>query len=355
MSLDEAALAVEAPPLLSVIVLAEAGADAPSGFLSRLNEAMRGWPAEFLVVGANSHDASSNAPSGDPAYASLSAAWEAARGEWLCLVSPRSKVPVSTIPSVLVQGRKSGADIILPDWRSDARAARLPGQVRLLLTLASQSLTSLLSARGLSPEHLAGEGTPLVRRQVLAPGKSNPSSLALLSDLFRRRLRVYIAHPDSEIIGGGEPSSLELVAGMAFLWRLRLADEARRIVLFLLIGLFGLVLNSAVLAFGKSVLGLYYLLAAVVAAEVTTVCNYLLVAYSVFPDRNGNRKGQRFLKFLFMNNVALAIRGPIMYALTSLLGVHYLVSNILAIVLFTVVRYLLADTWIWRSAAGATI
>ena len=60
----------------------------------------------------------------------------------------------------------------------------------------------------------------------------------------------------------------------------------------------------------------------------------------------------RLMAFLVMNNAALALRGPILYGLTSLLGVHYLVSNLISLVVLTIVRYALADRWIWAPRAG---
>ena len=51
-----------------------------------------------------------------------------------------------------------------------------------------------------------------------------------------------------------------------------------------------------------------------------------------------------------MNNAALLLRGPIMYGLTTGLGVHYQISNLVSIGVMTVVRYVFSDRWIWRSA-----
>jgi hypothetical protein len=54
--------------------------------------------------------------------------------------------------------------------------------------------------------------------------------------------------------------------------------------------------------------------------------------------------------FFAMNNVALALRGPLLVLLTSGLGIHYVVSNVLSLLFLTLVRYGLADTWIWAKA-----
>ena len=59
--------------------------------------------------------------------------------------------------------------------------------------------------------------------------------------------------------------------------------------------------------------------------------------------------------FFLMNNVALALRGPLLVLLTSGLGIHYLVSNVLSLVGLTLVRFALADTWIWAKAPPSEV
>ena len=54
--------------------------------------------------------------------------------------------------------------------------------------------------------------------------------------------------------------------------------------------------------------------------------------------------------FLAMNNVALALRGPILVLLTSELGVYYLASNLISLLTLTLIRYALSDRWIWAQA-----
>ena len=54
--------------------------------------------------------------------------------------------------------------------------------------------------------------------------------------------------------------------------------------------------------------------------------------------------------FFLMNNAALALRGPLLVLLTSGLGIHYVVSNVISLVGLTLVRFALADTWIWAKA-----
>ncbi len=117
---------------------------------------------------------------------------------------------------------------------------------------------------------------------------------------------------------------------------------------FAIVGLLGIVVNQIALYVLTDVLGIYYLVSAVLASQVSTLHNFLLTEYWVFRARE--TRGHvlvRYLVFNAINAATLFVRIPVLYALTDLAGVYYLVSNLVAIGLTFGVRYLIADNWIW--------
>ena len=116
-------------------------------------------------------------------------------------------------------------------------------------------------------------------------------------------------------------------------------------------GVTGLVVNTLVLALLTDVAGLFYLVSAVIATQASTLWNFCFTELWVFSDRDHKRgRGTRMALFFLMNNAALALRGPLLVLLTSGLGIHYVVSNVISLVGLTLVRFALADTWIWAKA-----
>jgi putative flippase GtrA len=86
----------------------------------------------------------------------------------------------------------------------------------------------------------------------------------------------------------------------------------------------------------------------VFATVVSTTWNFALTEVWVFGNRQGGEgRIKRYALFFLMNNLALLLRGPIMFALTTWLSVYYLVSNVISLAILTVVRYFMADSWIW--------
>ena len=94
---------------------------------------------------------------------------------------------------------------------------------------------------------------------------------------------------------------------------------------------------------------LYYLLSAVVATAVTTLSNFALTERWVFRDRSRPEvRTRRFGAYALVSAAGLAARAPLLFLLTSVLGLHYLISNVLTIGALTGFRYALAARWIWR-------
>jgi len=196
------------------------------------------------------------------------------------------------------------------------------------------------------------EGALAARESAVACATTGPFGVRALATMLRRwpTTCVVTTGPAAATAAGVRIATPgERLAGILGLWLRLYGAEARRVGVFLLIGLLGMALNSAVTAFGRNVLSLHYLLAAVVATEVTSTCCFCLIEANVFRDREPDRSfGVRLLLFLAMNNAAFVLRGPMMYVLTSGIGVHYLISNLASIVTFTVVRYVVSALWIWR-------
>ena len=117
---------------------------------------------------------------------------------------------------------------------------------------------------------------------------------------------------------------------------------------FAVVGVFGIFVNQVALYVFVEGFGIHYLLAAVLASQVSTLNNFLWIEFWVFRGRDA--RGNVFLRYLAFNAINMAtlvIRIPVMYVLTDLAGVNYLISNLVAIGITFGVRYLIADNWIW--------
>jgi dolichol-phosphate mannosyltransferase len=117
---------------------------------------------------------------------------------------------------------------------------------------------------------------------------------------------------------------------------------------FALVGLLGIVVNQLALFGFTESLGIYYLVSSILASQVSTLSNFVLTEAWVFRHRETRHSLiVRYLVFNAINMATLVVRVPVLYLLTELTGIHYLVSNLVAIGLTFGIRYLVADNWIW--------
>jgi dolichol-phosphate mannosyltransferase len=222
-------------------------------------------------------------------------------------------------------------------------------------TMISRSLDLL--ARVMFPGELRHVSDPLtgfflVRLDAIEIDALNPTGFKILMEILVRNPRLRKTevpfHFGERLSGKSKASSTEVLKYLNLLLKMRLGEKTLHFLQFAAVGATGILVNTAALALFTSVLHVYYLVSAVFATVVSTTWNFALTEVWVFGNRQGGEgRIKRYALFFLMNNLALLLRGPIMFALTTWLSVYYLVSNVISLAILTVVRYFMADSWIW--------
>ncbi|MEW6141699.1 MAG: GtrA family protein [Chloroflexota bacterium] len=124
-----------------------------------------------------------------------------------------------------------------------------------------------------------------------------------------------------------------------------------RFLKFCLVGASGVVVNEGLLWLLKQFAGLPLPLASVISIETSIISNFILNDYFTFRDRRG-RGARSFLarlgKFNVVSLAGLGINMGFLLVLTYLLGVHYLISNLVGIALALIWNYLVNLRWTWK-------
>lgn len=124
-----------------------------------------------------------------------------------------------------------------------------------------------------------------------------------------------------------------------------------RALRFALVGLAGVVINSAILWAVVSFTPLPLLIASGIATEAAIIHNFLLNDRWTFRDRAGS--ASRMIRLARFNSVALGgivITMGLLVTLTSWVGLPLLAANLLAIGGGTIWNYLVNSWWTWRSS-----
>lgn len=141
---------------------------------------------------------------------------------------------------------------------------------------------------------------------------------------------------------------MELIRPRTFIFTLWLV----RLTRFMTVGATGLVINTVVFVVA-TVLGLSYLLAALLGMQIATAWNFLLTERFVFPVSPQSNLLMRAGGFFLLANSGFAFGGPLLIMLVHFLGMPPVGANIVSVAAIFLVRFVIAERFIWRSPGGA--
>ena len=129
------------------------------------------------------------------------------------------------------------------------------------------------------------------------------------------------------------------------------SGEWRRVVKFALVGASGVLVNMGLLWLLTEFAGLPYLISAAIGIECAIISNFTLNDYFTFRDRRVDGTGnfaRRLAKFNLVSLGGVGINLLLLWFLSSVLGINYLVSNLCGIAVATLWNYLLNSWWTWK-------
>ncbi len=136
----------------------------------------------------------------------------------------------------------------------------------------------------------------------------------------------------------------------AFLRALRSGSLAVRLRRYVVVGTVTAGIQMALLWLFVDVAGVYYLLSALIAIEITIILSYVLNNAWTFQAIQNTGLAD-YLSGLVKTNVvrgtAIPIQLAILAALVELVGVPYLPANVVAIGVSGLYRYVLDARWTW--------
>lgn len=127
--------------------------------------------------------------------------------------------------------------------------------------------------------------------------------------------------------------------------------EDVRFIKFLLVGASGIIVNEGLLFILKELIKLTLPVASAIAIEASIISNFMLNDTITFRDRRTAGAKSFFSRLAKFNAVSLAgaaINYSATLLLTQVFGIHYLISNLIGIVIATMVNYLVNNWWTWK-------
>ncbi len=235
--------------------------------------------------------------------------------------------PPEEIPRLLDRYAAGDADVVVASrYTGDGTAGGLSGIVRVGVSRGSTLVTKAMFPLRLRNCSDPMTGFFLVDRRAVGLADLKPRGFKILLEILARhslRVREIPFHFGERFAG---ESKADFRQGLRFLMQLTFLRFGKMSA-FAVIGGLGAVLNLLIMAI-LTMAGAHYVVAAVIAAEVTIVGNFLLAERFVFGDMVGSASSfrTRFAKSFSFNNAEALIRIPIL----SLLVETWHLSAILA-------------------------
>jgi len=127
--------------------------------------------------------------------------------------------------------------------------------------------------------------------------------------------------------------------------------ELRRFFTFCLVGLSGVFVNMGLLWLLTEFAHFPYLVSAAFSIESSIISNFILNDHFTFSDRRSPTAKSfrnRLLKFNLVSLAGLAINMAVLWLLTEVFGLYYLLSNLCGIAVAFLWNYLVNSWWTWK-------
>ena len=276
-----------------------------------------------------------------------------ATGEIIGVMDADLQHPPEVIPELL-KALQGGVDMVVASRYVEGGGCRHWGLSRKVISRAALMLSHLLlPATRQVKDPLSGFF--MFRRQNIAPAKLKPigykiSLEIMLAGRFQRVVEVPYVFEDRSA-GKSKLRPQQQIDYLRHLLSLMTrTGELRRFIRFCVVGLSGIIVNQGLLWLLTEFAGLRYYVSALIGIEASIVSNFILNDYFTFADR---RTGEsKFLMRLLKFNVTCLAGAGIQYGLlllfTSVFGIYYLVSNLIAIAVAFLWNYLISSWWTWK-------
>lgn len=118
---------------------------------------------------------------------------------------------------------------------------------------------------------------------------------------------------------------------------------------FSIVGLVGVGVNEGMIFLLTEHLKIYYAISGIISFEIALLNNFFLNDLWTFKnDKVSTSRLIRLLKFHISRILSFIVTVSMLILLTEFLNLHYLLSNLIAIGLGTLINYITSDLWVWK-------
>jgi dolichol-phosphate mannosyltransferase len=274
----------------------------------------------------------------------------------ICVIDADLQHPPEKIPE-LFDEINSGADIAVASRYVKGGGIKGWAKSRKIISRGAEILARLAipGSHGLSDPL---SGFFMLKKDVITGAELKPVGFKILLEvLVKGSYKKVVEVPyifEKRLQGKSTLGFKEHLNYLRHISRLaRASGEVGQFLKFCVVGLTGVFVNMGLLWALTKFIGLYYLISAIFAIEISILSNFTLNELWTFGKRQ--KKGglaKRVASFNLACAIGAIFNYIILVALTEIFHLHYLLSNLFGIACATLWNYFMSATWVWKHTAA---
>jgi dolichol-phosphate mannosyltransferase len=125
-------------------------------------------------------------------------------------------------------------------------------------------------------------------------------------------------------------------------------EDFRQFIKFLIVGGLGTIITIVLLYIFTEFVGIYYIISSIFAFIIAMTHNFILNKIWTFKEKISLEFWNKYLKFVLVSISAFAVNISFLYIFTELIGIYYLLSQVLAIGVAFIINFSGSKLWAFK-------
>lgn len=117
---------------------------------------------------------------------------------------------------------------------------------------------------------------------------------------------------------------------------------------FFISGLICAVINLSILYTSTELIGIHYIISAIIAAVISSTCNFVFNKTWTFKEDFEDKFFEKYLKFSIVRVIAVSIGLGLLFLLTEYAHIYYIYSQIVAIAVVGTISFFAHKIWVFE-------
>lgn len=278
--------------------------------------------------------------------------FELSTGKYIAVMDADLQHPPEIVLNMLTTIKETDVDIVLPsrfikegnDGGLSLKRKLISFTARIIARMFIKSLRNISDPTS---------GIFLFKKEILNKKKLRPTGWKILMEILvicEYKNNIEIPYKFNARNAGSSKMNYkeQLNYLLHIISLLKRSPDDRRFFFFMIIGFSGVIINLIIYYFLIQFMHIPVFIAGLLAASTAVMSNFLLNDRYTWPGIKNTLKHKRLLKYIIVSIIGILTTTLILSGLYYLLNINYIYSNLLGIIVASLLTYKINNVWTWR-------